>query len=117
MQDLQTYRDRSHEFLTKAREEFQAGDLVQASEKGWGAAALMVKEVGDRRQIAHEKHGELHGIVRTLVAETGDRSLRQLFAVANDLHKNFYEAWLAGDDVAEGLDDVEVFVDKIEGLL
>ena len=32
-------------FLTQAREELAKGDLRQASEKGWGAAAQMVKVV------------------------------------------------------------------------
>ena len=46
--------------------------------------------------------------------ETRDRELRGLFHVANGLHRNFYENWLDTDDVAEGLEDVERFVEKIE---
>ena len=33
----------SHELLAKAQESMEQDDLLQASEKGWGAAARMVK--------------------------------------------------------------------------
>ena len=48
-QQVQTYRERSRAFLAKARGELLTGDLEQASEKAWGAAALMVKAVAERR--------------------------------------------------------------------
>ena len=36
-------------FLTKAGGYLAEGDLLQASEKGWGAAAQMVKAVAEAR--------------------------------------------------------------------
>ena len=117
MQEALTYRERSQGFLVKAWEELEAGDLEQASEKGWGAAAVMVKAVAEARGLEHEKHGHLFGVVRVLARETSDRELRGLFHVANGLHRNFYENWLDTDDVAEGLEDVERFVEKIERFL
>ena len=36
---VQTYREASRELLNKAREEMAAGDLRQASEKGWGGGS------------------------------------------------------------------------------
>ena len=50
MQQTRTYREQSRAFLDKAREELDAGDLVLASEKAWGAAAMMVKAVAEQRQ-------------------------------------------------------------------
>ena len=117
MQQTQSYRERSRAFLVKARQEFNQGDLVQASEKGWGAAAMMVKAIAAQRGLEHENHRHLFPVVRGLVRQTGDRELRRLFAVANDLHRNFYENWLPVEDVAEGLDDVGEFVEKVERLL
>ncbi len=38
-----TYREASHELLAQARTELAAGDLRQAAEKGWGAAAQITK--------------------------------------------------------------------------
>ena len=56
MQQAQTYRERSREYLSKAFQELSEGDLTQASEKGWGAAAQMVKAVADERGMAHHSH-------------------------------------------------------------
>ena len=38
-----TYREASRQLLAQARAELDAGDLRQASEKAWGAAAQIVK--------------------------------------------------------------------------
>ena len=49
MQEALSYQERSQEFLGKAREELAAGDLEQASEKAWDAAAMIVKAVAEAR--------------------------------------------------------------------
>ena len=38
-----SYTDRSRTYLSQASEELAKADLCQASEKGWGAAAEIVK--------------------------------------------------------------------------
>ena len=38
-----TYREASRQLIAQARAELEAGDLRQASEKAWGAAAQMAK--------------------------------------------------------------------------
>ena len=113
MQEAITYRERSRAFLEKARAELAAGDLEQASEKGWGAAALMVKAVAVQRGLVHTKHGHLFGVVNTLARETGDRELRGLFSIASSLHQNFYENWLEADYLAQNLEQVARFVEKV----
>jgi hypothetical protein len=35
--------------MKQAREELAKGDLIQAGEKAWGAAALMLKSLAHRR--------------------------------------------------------------------
>ena len=52
-----------------------------------------------------------------LVAETGDDEIRQLFAVAGNLHVNSYENWNNADNVAAGLADVQRLLDKLEQLV
>ena len=47
MQQAHTYQERSREYLGKAFRELADGDLTQA-QKGWGAAAQMVKAVNER---------------------------------------------------------------------
>ncbi len=117
MQETLTYRERSRIFLAKAREELEAGDLEQASEKGWGAAAVMVKAVAEARGVRHKAHWRLERFVETLADETSDESLRDLFDAANSLHGNFYENNYGVRGVRRRLRRVEEFVDKVERLL
>ena len=117
MQETLTYRERSRVFLAKAHKELEAGDLEQASEKAWGAAAVMVKAVAQERGLKHNEHRHLRGVVRMLARESNDRELRRLFQVANDLHTNFYEHHDDADEVTEDLRAVVRFVDKVERFL
>lgn len=105
------------QLLAKAHHALGEGDLIQASEKGWGAAAQAVKMVAERRSWAHQSHRDLFQAVDRLMGETADRSMGNLFHAANSLHVNFHENWMAEGMVATGLDLVEEFVGRIEGLL
>ena len=102
--------------LAQAQSELAAGDVRQASEKGWGAAAQMVKSVAERRGWSHRSHAALYNAVARLTAETGDEEIRRLFAVAGDLHVNFYENWNNTENVAAGLADVQRLLDRLEPL-
>ena len=113
----QAYQTASRGLLAQGRTELGRGDVRQASEKGWGAATQMVKAIAEERGWAHQRHGQLHRAVAQLRDETGDADIRRLFAVANDLHANFYENWLDARIVRLHLDDVERFLDKLEPLL
>ena len=104
-------------FLAQAAAEFALRDYRQASEKGWGAAAQVVKAVAAERGWDHGRHGNLYQAVRRLVDETGEEDLRRLFGLAGELHSNFYEGFLAPADVEGHLADVTRFVDRVERLL
>ena len=112
----QTYREASRRLLAQAQSELAAGDVRQASEKGWGAAAQMVKSVAERRGWSHRSHAALYNVIARLVSETGDDEIRRLFAVAGDLHVNFYENWNNAENVAAGLGDVQRLLDRLEPL-
>ena len=112
-----TYQAASGHLLRQAREELAAGDVRQASEKGWGAAAQIVKAIAARRDWEHQGHRELFQVVDRLREESGDPDIRRLFRVASSLHVNFYEDWQGGESVAEALDDVKRFVNKLDPLV
>ena len=116
MQQAATYQQRSRELLAKAWTELD-DDLGQASEKGWGAAAEMVKAVAEQRGLYHRTHRSLYEIVDALVDETGDAELAELFVTASGLHFNFYENQHNRTIVAAGIQAVERFVAKAEALL
>ena len=107
----QTYQQASQRFLAQAKQELADGDLPQASEKGWGATAQILKAIAERRGWEHKRHRHYHRIISRLRAETGDGNIRRLFGVASALRENFYENEMIADDVADGLDDVEALMD------
>ena len=111
------YRQASEHFLAQARTELAAGDLAQASEKGWGATTQMLKAIAEQRGWEHSRHRYYHRTASRLRLETGDGYIRRLFAVASDLHENFYENDMDAVLVAESLDDVEALLDKLSPLL
>ena len=110
----QTCRAASRQLMAQGRQEMERGDTRQASEKGWGAAAQMVKDISERRGWEHRSHASLFTAVSTLVEETGDDEIRRLFAVASSLHVNFYENWDTAQNVSAGLNDVQRFLDKLD---
>ena len=113
----QQYQQASERFLAQARQELADGDLAQASEKGWGATAQMLKAIAEQRGWERHRHRRYHRAASRIRAETGDGEVRRLFDSASALHENFYENDMAGEEVAERLDDVEALVDKLLPLL
>ena len=110
-------RQASEHFLEQARAEFAAGDLGQASEKGWRAAAQMLKAIAEQRGWEQHRHRDYHRAASRIRAATGDREMRGLFDSASALDENFYENDMDADWVAESLDDVENLLAKLYPLL
>ena len=108
------HSETSEAFLTKARAYLADGDLLQASEKGWGAAAQTVKAAAEERGWRHQSHGDLFQIVERLADEADDDELLGLFHVANSLHQNFYEGWQTDRLVDAGLAGIEEFVRRLD---
>ena len=113
----QRYHAASRQLLAQSRQELARGDVRQASEKGWGAAAQIVKAIAEQRDWPHRSHAALYDVISRLISETGDIEIRRLFDVAGNLHMNFYEDWNNADNVGGSLNDVERFLDKIESLI
>ena len=113
----QTYQAAGWQLLAQARAELAAGDARQASEKGWGAAAQLVKAIAEQRGWQHGDHRQLFAAVRQVRNETANEDIRSLFNTASALHTNFYEDWKDSQTVAEDLDDVEQLLNLLEPLL
>ena len=112
-----TYVGAAWHLLGQARAELEQGDIRQASEKGWGAAAQMVKAIAENRGWQHRTHAALFRVVTDVVSETGDDEIHNLFNVANSLHTNFYENWNTAESVRSALSDVERLVEKLNPLM
>ena len=108
------YMRTSRRFLLQAETEFAVGDLIQASEKGWGAAAQAIKAAATLRGIPHRNHGEVRRAAYDLADETGNLRIRELFGTAEALHSNFYEARMQSSTVRSCIDDMREFIEIIE---
>jgi len=106
----------SRDFFSKAEEALAQEDLLQASEKLWGAAAHMVKAVAEVRGWQRTGHRNLFDVVNRLAGETGDLELRPLFDIANSLHSNFYEDWMPREWIEDSLGRVSNLLEKLEAL-
>ena len=93
----------SRRLLDQAEREYRAGDVLQASEKGWGAAAHAIKAIAEERGWEHDRHGHLFGAARRISNELDQPRVWDLFQVASAQHKNFYEGWLDDEDVEQAL--------------
>ncbi len=109
--------DTASEFLSKAHSYLAEGDLLRASEKGWGATARMVKAVAETRGWRHSSHGDLYRAIDNLADELSDQRLQNLFRSASALHQNFYEGYMPEATVADALKDVEEITSRLSEVL
>ena len=111
--EIVDYETQAREFLARSREYLAQGDLHQASEKGWGAAAHVAKAVAVAQGWTYDTHSDFSLVVDQARRLTGNSSLSGLRGIANELHGNYYrrkrhlDFGLIGEDlerVAELLD-------------
>ena len=110
--------NQARDFLAKSREYLNQGDLHQASEKGWGAAALMVKAVAIARGWEYERHSDFSQVLNSAYLATGEDQIRLLRGIPNELHGNFYQRkrFLHADDIGDSLAEVATLLDILEPL-
>ena len=85
------YERQARDFLVKGQQYLAAGDLHQASEKGWGAAAHMAKAVAEAQGWRYDRHADFSRVMNQAILKTGNDRLRELRGIPNDLHGNYYE--------------------------
>ena len=87
---VREHAETAREFLVASDREFEADDLVQASEKLWGAAAHAVMAVAQERGWEYRSHRSLKRAAISLSREHGDPLLELQFGIAEKFHRNFY---------------------------
>jgi hypothetical protein len=110
---VEHYQVLSERYHSEARELLNRGDLVQASEKFWGASALAVKRIVATRGLKLEKHGAVWAFVSRLARERNDNELILLLHAAQGLHRNFYENELDRKAVEITAERVELLLEKL----
>lgn len=107
MATIPQHREISERFLSHAEEEFAKGDLLQASEKAWGAVAHYVKSVAkEQEDWDADSHAGVNRCARMLVVHTDDpKTNMSRLGTVNSLHANFYEDFYDEVLVKSGIED------------
>lgn len=111
------YIEAAEDLLKEACEELEKGNVRQAAEKLWGAAALAIKAYAYWREGKRlTSHGELWEYKRRLEDELGEWVSDSWYA-ANTMHICFYEGWCAEKDVGNAYKRVERLVKELSSLV
>ncbi len=112
-QEIADYESQAREFLANSRDFLTAGNLHQASEKGWGAAAHMAKAVASAQGWQYETHADFSEVLNRARQLASNPSISELRSIANELHHNYYrrKRHLSADAIRE---DVERIAELLE---
>ena len=110
------YAAMSREYMERAEDYLRQGDLKQASEKSWGAAACALKSIAEERGWLHQSHSRLFDISGQVADELGRPDLRDLFAVAKSMHQNFYEDWEPAEEVEYAVGRIREYLSELEAV-
>lgn len=103
----------AEELMRDANREIAGGELVQGSEKLWGAASQALKAYCASHGMPHGKYAQRRHAALALADERGDDSIRLAFKLAESCHANFYNDWMEQEDLDSHVADIRTFVAKI----
>ena len=117
MQDRETQAEKhlriTTQFLDAADELFDKGDIIQTSEKLWGATVHAVTVLCIRRGWRHNRYAFQTDAVKRLSEETGDPTLPPYFRVAQGNHINFYDDFMTAEAVDDDRRTVRELIGRI----
>lgn len=100
-------------FIDAAGNYLAAGDVIQASEKLWGATAHAIKVYCISRGWKHGRYSHLRGAMRRLDEETGGNYWSDEFKMAYRNHLNYYTDDMTAEEVDDDRVAVRVLVDRL----
>ncbi|MGC9010497.1 MAG: PaREP1 family protein [Sulfolobales archaeon] len=109
---------RLHEkYLREAEELVAKEDLVQASEKYWGAVTSILDAIGELRGWDHYSHRDYNIIIENLYEETEDRDLLIDFSMVERLHSNFYHNFMKKSTFEYHREHATRLIEKLKKIL
>ncbi|QIW23837.1 HEPN domain-containing protein [Sulfolobus sp. S-194] len=111
------YKEKANELLSEAKKYLERGDLIQASEKAWGACASIVKAYAEKKGLEHYRHRQLEEVMSKLISTEKDDKLVSDWSICLRLHSNFYEGFMTIEDVKLSLLKVEEFLEVMKRII
>ena len=93
------YDEISRHLLQQAQAELDKGDILQASDKVWGATAHAVKAVCQRMGWNHHAHNHLRAAANYVSSGLGRFDLMEAYGFLEAMHANYYEHQKEADEV------------------
>ena len=117
-EEIADYESQAQEFLANSRDFLAAGNLYQASEKGWGAAAHMAKAVATAQGWQYETHADFSEVMFQASQLANNPRIRHIRSVANELHHNYYrrKRHLNAEAIGADLEDVAELLEILHPL-
>ena len=114
---LEYHAERSWHFLELVDDEVERGELEEASNKLWGAAAHAIKAVAERRGWSHGSHRDLEETVLRLVDDEGATpDLYTYYGLASWFHSRFYGGPPNANQIRHGKSKMAEFIRMLENL-
>ena len=111
------HRERSWHFLSLVDDELARGELEEASNKLWGAAAHAIKATAETRGWPHHAHALLESAILRLVREEGAPPyLQGQYYIASHYHQRFYGGPPDADSILYGKTVIAEFIQTLESL-
>ena len=105
------HRDISDNLIKHAKVEFEKGDLLQSSEKAWGALTHLVKAVAHEEGWEDGPHYMVMRNAQRLLRHSPNRVKNmERLGLLKALHVNFYEDDLDRDMVELGLESARSLI-------
>ena len=118
MATAEQHREISFQFLEHAEDELRKGDLLQASEKAWGAVSHYVNSIARQENWPVGSHRRLIENANMLINRDPAHAShkRRLLRSIEALHANFYQAFLDEASVGEGIEDAKELIRTLDDL-
>ena len=106
-------------FLERSKSYLAQGDLHQASEKGWGAAAHIIKAVAAANNWEYNYHDQFERVVINARQRYRQPGLLDMSRAAEALHRNYYrrDLLLDADVIRNDVEAVERMVNILDPLV
>ncbi len=101
------------DFLDHSDREFESGDIMQGSEKLWGAASHAVMAAAKKRGWRFSKYNAREVVADRIAEEYNDTFLASGLSIAQKFHANFYHDTMEDNEITRDRPLVHDFVHRI----